>query len=135
MPSDADLEAYLDEELTISAMADIEATLRKDARLAERLRTLIVRRDAGVHTLGAIWRRHGLSCFSRRQLGNYLLGVLPKPETEYTRFHLEIIGCRVCQANLEDLKQQEAEAGSETADRRRRYFQSSAGYLSGKRAD
>jgi hypothetical protein len=44
-------------------------------------------------------------------------------------FHLETVGCRYCEANLEDLKLRQQES-SDAADRRRqRYFQSSAGYL------
>jgi hypothetical protein len=56
------------------------------------------------------------------------LDVLPDEAATYIRFHLEKIGCRYCQANLADLRSQHGEAS--TADhRRRKFFQSSAGYL------
>ena len=44
-------------------------------------------------------------------------------------FHLEVVGCRYCQANVADLKNQEAEIRAVVEDRRRKYFQSSVGRL------
>jgi hypothetical protein len=123
-----ELEAYLDEALPPGEMARIEQALRADRGLLERLAELVARRDAGVHSLGAIWRRNRLSCFSRQQLGDYLLGTMEQAEADYVRFHLDVIGCRYCQANLADLESLRREGG-EGEQRRRRYFQSSAGYL------
>ena len=71
----------------------------------------------------------GSSCPSREQLGSYLLRALPDDAAGYIAFHLDAIGCRCCQANLADLENQQAEAGEVAQTRRRRYFQSSAGYL------
>ena len=87
------------------------------------------RRDAGIHSLGEIWRRHRVSCPGREQLGSFLLQVLPEDHANYIRFHLETTGCRVCQANLDDMRRQQEEAEEVAAFRRTRYFQSSAGYL------
>ena len=126
--TDAELEAYLDEDLSADVMSEIEAALRDQTEFGERLKQLIARRDAGVHSLGEIWRRGRLTCPTRQQLGSFLLGVLSEKPADYVRFHLEEIGCRQCQANLDDLKNQEAES-SQSETRRRRYFQSSAGYL------
>ena len=110
-------------------MARIEQALRKDAKLRQRLAATNGRRDAGVHSLGEIWRRHRLSCPSRQQLGSYLLDALPEDQAEYVTFHLEVIGCRYCKANLADLKSKEAEAPDAVQTRRRKYFQSSVGHL------
>ena len=55
----ADLEAYLDEALPMELMARIEAALRDDRTLAQQLVTINGRRDAGLHSLGEIWRRQG----------------------------------------------------------------------------
>jgi hypothetical protein len=52
---------------------------------------------------------------------------------DYIRFHLDKVGCRVCSANLQDLQAQHLEQQSVTQLRRRRYFQSSAGYLGKQR--
>jgi hypothetical protein len=125
----SDLDAYLDEALPPDEMARIEHTLRKDPELRRRLATINARRDAGVHSLGEIWRRHRLSCPSREQLGSYLLEALPDDVADYIAFHLEVVGCRYCKANLMDLERQEAEAPDEVQTRRRKYFQSSVGHL------
>ena len=132
--SDAQLEAFLDEGLTSEQTARIEASLRAgDAtaeQLGKRLATLVGRRDAGVYSLGAVWRQHHLSCPTRQQLGSFLLGVLEPAHADYVRFHIEVIRCRLCEASLADLRQQQAAtAKSATAARRQKYFQSSAGYL------
>ncbi len=127
--SQAELEAYLDEALPPEQMALVEQALRRDAKLAHQLATINARRDAGVHSLGEIWRRHRLSCPTREQLGSFLLGVLPGEPGEYVGFHVEVIGCRVCRANLTDLQKQQAETADAVQTRRRKYFQSSAGYL------
>jgi anti-sigma factor RsiW len=124
-----DLEGYLDEALAPERMTEIEDALRHDPALADRLATINARRDAGVHSLGEIWRRHRLTCPSREQLGSYLLGVLPEDAAAYIAFHLETIGCRPCQASAADLKAQHHEGADAAEHRRRRYFQSSAGYL------
>ena len=74
--SNSDLEAYLDESLPVERMTAIEDALRQNSALQKRLTAINGRRDAGVHSLGEIWRRHRLSCPTREQLGSYLLGVL-----------------------------------------------------------
>ena len=125
----SDLDAYLDEALPAEEMAQMERALRGDAELARELTRVSARRDAGVHSLGNIWRRHRLTCLERQQLGSYLLGVLPEDEAHYVRFHLDTIGCRYCRANLEDLEKQQSEEREMVETRRRKYFQSSAGYL------
>jgi hypothetical protein len=128
--SNSDLEAYLDELLPIEQMAAIEDALRQSEALQKRVTAINGRRDAGVHSLGEIWRRHRLSCPPRDQLGSFLLGVLSCEAAGYVKFHLETIGCRYCCANIADLEAQQSAAEAEVAERRRRrYFQSSAGYL------
>jgi hypothetical protein len=43
--------------------------------------------------------------------------------------HLEVMGCRTCQANFNDLKSRQAEEPATSEARRKKYFQSSAGHL------
>jgi len=124
-----DLEAYLDEALAPEDMARVEQAMRNDPSLIGHLAAICARRDAGVHSLGAIWRRHRLTCLSREQLGSYLLGTLDGPAAQDARFHLETIACRYCLANLADLKEQQRERSEVTQIRRSRYFQSSVGHL------
>src|SRR3954469_21105704 len=111
----SELEAFLDEALPIERMAAIEEALRNSEELQKRLAAVNGRRDAGVHSLGEIWRRHRLSCPSRQQLGSHLLGVLPRGEAEYIRSPVETIGCRYCTASINDLQSQQSTAESETA--------------------
>src|ERR1044072_9003692 len=126
----AELEAYLDEALPAAQMAAVEAALRLQPELLEQLTAINRRRDAGVHSLGEIWRRHRLSCPTREQLGSYLLRALPRGAGEYIKFHVDKIECRYCAASINDLKeQQEAAAANAAQTRRHKYFQSSAGYL------
>lgn len=132
--TDSDLSAYLDEALPDEQMAWIEQSLREDTELARRLAALIGRRDAGMHSVGDIWRRRRLSCPNRQQIADYLAGRLSKEETEYIRFHLTVVGCQVCQANHDDLKAKQPASDADISDeetnrRRRKYFQSSVGYL------
>ena len=128
--SNADLEAYLDESLSSDRLASVEAALREAPELVDRLATIAGQRDAGMHSLGAIWRRQRLSCPSREQLGSFLLGVLDPEHAAYLQFHLDAVGCRFCNASVEDLREQHAASDTQASDSRRsKYFQSSAGYL------
>jgi hypothetical protein len=125
----SDLEAYLDEALPIEAMAAIEKRLRDEPQLAAQLVAINGRRDAGLHSLGEIWRRHRMSCPTREQLGSYVLEVLEADLAGYIRFHLEVSGCRTCRANLDDLVARQSEESAVADGRRKKYFQSSAGHL------
>jgi hypothetical protein len=127
--TNSELEAFLDEALPIERMTAIEEALRSSDDLQARLAAVNGRRDAGVHSLGEIWRRHRLSCPSRQQLGSHLMGILPREEADYIKFHIETIGCRYCAASINDLKSQQSAAESEVEHRRRKYFQSSVGHL------
>ena len=117
----SELECYLDEALSPAEMARVEAALRAQPKLAQQLITIHRRRDAGMHSLGEIWRRHRLSCPSRQELGSYLLGVLEDAHASYICFHVDQIGCRLCSANLEDMRRQQEACPDETTQRRR-YF-------------
>jgi hypothetical protein len=127
--SNSELEAFLEESLPAERMAAIEDALRKSDALQKQLAAINGRRDAGVHSLGDVWRRHRLSCPTREQLGSFLLGVLPRDAADYVKFHIDSIECRYCAASIADLKSQQSVAASEVTQRRQRYFQSSVGHL------
>lgn len=127
--TDHELEAYLEEALPPEDMARVETLVRDDQALLHRLAMANARRDTGAHAIGAIWRRHRLTCPSREQLGAYVLGTLEEADHAYIEFHLNKIGCRICLANLDDLRRQHEDTEETTQTRRRRFFQSSAGYL------
>jgi anti-sigma factor RsiW len=125
----SDLQAYLDEALAPAEMAAIEVEIRSRPDLLKQLAAINGRRDAGVHSVGEIWRRNRLSCPSREQLGSHLLGALDAEHAAYVDFHLTVVSCRFCQANLEDLRRQQDEQAESAQSRRRKYFQSTAGHL------
>ncbi|GIX00729.1 MAG: hypothetical protein KatS3mg111_4061 [Pirellulaceae bacterium] len=127
--TDQQLSHYLDEALPSDLMAAVENALRSDRPLRERLIAIAERREAGVHTLGDIWRRNRLSCPTREELGSFILDTLDDDVSDYVRFHLETIGCRICEANLADLRQQQATNEEASQTRRQRFFQTSAGLL------
>jgi len=125
--NDTTLLAYIEESLPSDLMASIEVALRSDETLRQQLAQVIGQRDSGVHTVGDIWRRHRLSCPSREDLGSYLLGAMMDDQADYIKFHLEKIGCRYCQSNLDDLS--ESQQRDAVVARRKKYFQSSVGRL------
>jgi hypothetical protein len=123
------LHAYLDDALSDAETARVEQSLRNSEALRLSLRQAMQERDRGEHSLGAVWRRERLTCPSREQLGSYLLQVLDEAEQDYLAFHLTTVGCPYCQANLADLQALRQEPAPKAKERRRRIFQSSAGYL------
>jgi hypothetical protein len=125
------LRAYLAESLPAEQMARVEKALRDSSELRAQLEDVRRNRgDAGLHTLGAIWRRQRLTCPDRQQLGSYLLDALDPYRAAYITFHIEIIECPYCQANLADLK---AKASQATVSRSRhhRIYESSRHLLAG----
>ncbi len=77
-------------------------------------------------TVARVWREQRLTCLKRSTLGSYLLGVLEDPWRGYTQFHLDVVGCPMCLANLADL--QTEEESDQPADAER-MFASSVGFL------
>lgn len=123
------LPACTDDAPTENGSARVEPALRGDEEMRRRLRAIIQERDRGDHSVGAIWRRDRLTCPSREQLGSYLLEVMDAGFHEYVEFHLKVIACSACLANLQDLQEHQAGEPTHANTRRKRYFQSSAGLL------
>ncbi len=123
------LHAYLDDALTDAETAKVEQALRDSEALRRSLRQAMQERDRGEHSLGAVWRRERLTCPTREQLGSYLLQVLDDKVQDYVEFHLQTVACPYCLANLADLQALQQEHVPTARERRRRFFQSSAGYL------
>ncbi len=130
--TDDELLAYLDEQLPAERATHIERELRSSPVLRQQAAILIHRRDQGGHTVGEIWRRQRLSCLSRSQLGGYLLGTATDELSDYVEFHLRTVGCRLCEANLQDLRESRGPTPDSTR-RRRKFFESSAGNLAPSR--
>lgn len=129
---DTELLAYLEEQLPAERAAQVERELRSSSVLRQQAALLVRRRDQGGHTVGEIWRRQRLSCLSRSQLGGYLLGTAADDLADYIEFHLRTIGCRLCEANLQDLRES-SQRTPDTTRRRQKFFESSAGNLAASR--
>ncbi|GIW94605.1 MAG: hypothetical protein KatS3mg110_2646 [Pirellulaceae bacterium] len=134
-PSDTQLEAYLDDALPEPELHQIEEALRGSKELRERLRRILQRRDKGIHSLGAIWRRQRVSCPTRQELAAYLAGSLPEPLRSYVPFHIDLVGCPYCQANLEDLRERMSRNVHPPEDRRQRLYASGVRFLRSDHAD
>lgn len=127
--TDAELEAFLDESLDPERAEEIESAIVDDRALLQRLSHINGRRDAGMHTLGEIWRRNQVGVPTPDHLGKYLLGILTEEEADYIRFRVETLRCPYTIASLKDLEQQQAESSDKTESRRRKYYNSGAGLI------
>jgi RNA polymerase sigma factor (sigma-70 family) len=77
--------------------------------------------------LTRLWDAKRPSCPKRSTIGKYLLGTLDADWQAYVEFHIGKLGCRFCQANLEDLDlQMQARQAGTTCDR---IIQSTIGFL------
>jgi hypothetical protein len=125
------LRAYLADTLSPGDQARVEKALRESAELRAQLEDVRQNRGvAGLHTLGAIWRRARLTCPTRQQLGSALLDALDPALAAYISFHIDVIECPFCQANLADLKAKTAQPTTATQQRRNRILKSSQHLLS-----
>lgn len=124
--SDQQLQAYLNDELPESDLPRLERDLRGSSALRERLESFSTQNET--HSVGEIWRRHRLSCPSRKELQQKLEGRIPAEQDRYIEFHLQTVGCEICTANYEDLKSQ-SEHRKDAERRRQTIFESSAGFL------
>jgi RNA polymerase sigma factor (sigma-70 family) len=82
--------------------------------------------DAGDSILTRVWEELRPTCPKRSTLGRMLLGTLDASWRQYVEFHVNQLGCRFCQANLEDLRRESASTPSQM---RERIFQSTVGFL------
>jgi len=78
-------------------------------------------------TVARVWREFRLTCLKRSTLGSYLLGILDDPWRSYTQFHLDVVGCPMCLANLQDLQEEQSQAIRPMTES---FFASSVGFLS-----
>ncbi len=100
---------YLEEALDPQRMAWIERRLREEPLLNQRLERL--RREptpAASHSIGMAWVAGRLTCPSRTQWTKHLNGLLDQELSNYLRFHLEVVECPFCVANVTDLMKRDS---------------------------
>ena len=78
-------------------------------------------------SLHQIWEDQRPSCPKRTTLGKYLLQLLPDDWNDFVHFHVELLGCSYCRANLVELEDESAETDSESLNQQ--LFQSTIGFL------
>lgn len=123
---DETLRSYLADALPAEDLARVEKALRDSSELRARLEDVRQNRgDANLHTLGAIWRRGRLTCPTRQQLGSYLLEALDLGMADYLKFHVEVVECPFCQANLADLQAKASQPPASVKSRHARILKSS----------
>ncbi len=123
---DETLRSYLADALPAEDLARVEKALRDSSELRARLEDVRQNRgDPNLHTLGAIWRRGRLTCPNRQQLGSYLLEALDPELSGYLKFHLDVVACPFCQANLADLQAKASQPASLVKSRHNRILKSS----------
>jgi hypothetical protein len=127
--TDADLEAYLDESLDSDRATEIEDALANDKDLLSRLAMINGRRDAGIHTLGEIWRRNQIGVPTPEVMGNFILGILPEGDSQYIQFRMDELKCCFTLAMFNDLQTQQSENSELSQTRRERIYKTSAGLL------
>ncbi len=107
-------------------------------RLLKRLRSLLSNDlkdqsgDAEIESkllpsLHQVWENLRPSCPKRTTLGKFSLQLLPNDWTDFVHFHVELIGCSYCRANLFEMEAESEESTSE--DFSQQLFQSTIGFL------
>jgi RNA polymerase sigma factor (sigma-70 family) len=74
-----------------------------------------------------LWEYYRFSCPKRNTIGAYMLGTLEPDWHKYVEFHIKVLGCRFCQANLDDLQSQSQETQQEAFHAR--IMESTIGFL------
>lgn len=127
--NDSELEAYLDESLDSARASEIETALRNDPELLKRLSQINGRRDAGIHTLGEIWRRNQVGVPSPEEIEQHLQGSLPKEDSEYIEFRIRELKCVFTIALLQDAMSQRKDDGRQSKSRQEKIYENSADLL------
>jgi hypothetical protein len=76
--------------------------------------------------LTEVWEEQRFTCPKRSTIGRFLLGTLEGAWGEYVDFHLNKLGCRFCQANVQDLQKSDEQQETKT---RQRIFESTVGFF------
>lgn len=99
------------------------------ARLADDVRAVLGEAhgsELSGDLLTEVWENQRPSCPKRSTLGKFSLGILPPDWEDYVSFHVSVLGCTFCNANLSELELQASNAAS---SREERLFQSTIGFF------
>jgi hypothetical protein len=122
--------------------SDVAATLNIDAgkigvlkhRWLKQIQTELSVMDIGELSdtdieglLAQIWQQYRPSCPKRNTIGAFLLKTLAPDWQRYVDFHLNVLGCHFCQANYQDIQQQNQQKGDDKLQQR--IMESTVGFL------
>ena len=123
---DETLRSYLADSLPAEEMARVEKSLRDSSELRADWKTSARTKATRTSTR---WERSGDEAGSparrRQQLGSYLLDALDPELGDYLKFHLEVVECPFCQANLADLNAKATQPPATIKSRHNRILRSS----------
>lgn len=77
--------------------------------------------------LTSVWEDHRPSCPKRTTLGKFTLGLLPADWHDFVSFHVNVLACRFCAANLEELQSPQQSPDNNSLNHR--LFHSTVGFL------
>lgn len=124
--TDDELIAYIAEELSLRRSKELENRLKDSGRERLRLSKLLLSLDDQPLSLAQIWRERRLSCPPRSTWQAYLAEEIHGEYKSYLQFHLDVMECRYCAANLADLQTSDE---SQAEGRVRKIFATSVGQL------
>lgn len=127
--TDAELEAYLDSTLAPQRADELEEMVRADADLLKRLAQVNARRNAGIHTLGEIWRRNQIGVPTKEEMRQHLLGTLSAEESSYIEFRIKELKCVFTLALLHDLNAEANDSPEKSRNRRKKIYDQGASLL------
>lgn len=124
--TDVELAAYIDEALSLERTVQLESQLQISTQLRARLQRMLGELDTEQPGIAEFWRRRRVACPERATWQAFLMGRIGGEFREYLQFHLDVVGCRYCQANLADLQTADQTLA---AGRVRKFFETSVGRL------
>ena len=100
------IHGYLNENLNEEGMAGVEKRLREDPHfyaLLIRIQNRIPNQQTE-HGVSTAWLAGRLTCASRTEWTQFFSGLVDKKRADYLKFHLDVIECPFCRANVADLQ-------------------------------
>jgi len=102
-------------------------------RLLKRLAELVQESGSSIDAescsdlLTSVWETQRPGCPKRTTLGKFTLGILPPEWDDFTHFHVNVLGCTFCNANLAELDSTSDSNDSQATNDR--LFSSTVGFI------
>jgi hypothetical protein len=123
--TDSELEAYLDMSLNPARAGELEEQVRQDPEILKRLTQINARRNAGIHTLGEIWRRNQIGVPTREEIVDFLNGFLPLESADYIEFRVKQLKCVFTLALIQDVQSEKSDGEGTSVQRQSKLYEQS----------